>query len=79
MKTTYLNPDNRRIQKGKVICCKCNKALTKKDSYRYVLVQEDETTVIHPDHYYELNGMKAFQRPIGSDCAGQLGLEWSVK
>jgi hypothetical protein len=77
IRTTFLDPDNRRYAKTDLFCCRCNKDI--KGSHRIVHLVAGGAQVLHPDDElaYVSDGGDLGAQAIGPDCARKLGLEWS--
>lgn len=73
-----LDPDNRRVDLGEVVCVRCNRNIT--GAYRTVHVISDGAEVLHPsdEHLYVPDAGDMGGLPIGMTCAKRLGLEWST-
>lgn len=79
-RSTFLDFDARREPKTELYCCKCQKDIKNKSSYRMVHIIEGGSQVLHPEdeHLYNDPPADLLWHPIGPDCARKLGLEWSV-
>lgn len=79
-RTKFLDYDARREPKTDHYCVKCQRDIKPGSQFRMVHIVDGGGFVLHPEDEsaYASDAGDMYFFPIGTDCARQLGLEWTT-